>query len=225
MAGVSAIAVVIALRSPGTHVPVWLAWVLGSVTVVALYMTFTSALGLPPARTRRAIQSAPPPAIEPLALIPLYDQSAAYRHRLADQGWIIEHRVGAYNPPGQPLVREAYLRLERLESGPRNVPEPKYAPKTPFLVPLLSGTDKYLGQTIGPGQQEYWIIGYTAVDESGVMTAGGFATDERGTPWRFDADERWRLSYRLTCDDGRPDTEFSIVVTAEDGQIYLRKEG
>ena len=59
------------------------------------------------------------------------------------------------------------------------------------------------------------------------MNAGGFAVPDqrwRGLPWRFDPDERWRLSYQIVC-DGRPDVEFSIVVTAEDGHIRCDLEG
>ena len=59
------------------------------------------------------------------------------------------------------------------------------------------------------------------------MNAGAFAAPDyrwRGLPWRFDPDERWRLSYEIVC-EGRPDVEFSVVMTAADGQIRCELQG
>jgi hypothetical protein len=119
------------------------------------------------------------------------------------------------------------LHLVRIEPQPRNVPGPQYEPVIPSIVPLQSRGDPSIGLTIGPGQEERWIIGYTGTGSDGKMNAGGFAAPDqrwRGLPWRFDPDERWRLSYQAVC-DGRPDVEFSIVVTAEDGHIRCDLEG
>jgi hypothetical protein len=43
-------------------------------------------------------------------------------------------------------------------------------------------------------------------------------------PWILGPDERWRISYRITC-DGVPDVPFSIVIEAEEGQAVVRLQG
>ena len=164
------------------------------------------------------------PDAELQQLEPHYDQSPAYRHPAPERGdWIIEHRVGVFNPPGQP-ERRARIYLVSMEPRPRHVPQPRFEPVIPYAVPLFPNGDPLVGHTIGPGQEELWIIGYTGTGSDGIMRAGGFS-DQRwwGLPWEFDPDERWRLSYRVEC-DGVLDVKFSIVVTAEDGQPRLRKE-
>ena len=159
-------------------------------------------------------------APEAKALEPRYDQSPRYRHpQDADPG-IIEHRVGVFNPPGQP-ERRVRVILHGMDPYPRNIPEPRYRPVIPYVVPLLSGGDAYAGLAIRPGQEELWGIGYTGTGSDGNMNAGGFAVPDqrwRGLPWRFDPDERWRLFYRIEC-DGMADVRFSVVVSAENGQI------
>jgi hypothetical protein len=57
LTGAGAVAVWIAARTTGTHVPIWPAYPLGAVAVIALYLTFASVLGLPPVRGRREIAS------------------------------------------------------------------------------------------------------------------------------------------------------------------------
>jgi hypothetical protein len=165
-----------------------------------------------------AVLGAPP-------LVARYDQSARYRHPMDSQPGITEHFVGVFNPGREP-ARRARMHLVRMDPYPRNVLQPQYRPAIPYTVPPQSGGDPSAGLTIGPGQEEYWIIGYTSAG-GGNMYAGGFAVSDqywRGLPWQVDPDERWRLSYEIVC-DGMPDVKFSIVVAAEDGQIKLHLEG
>jgi len=163
------------------------------------------------------------PSREPERLEAHYDQSPVYRHTKEDAAWIIEHRVGVFNSSGQPAHR-VRMYLVKVEPYPRNIP-PGYEPVIPYTVPMLQRGDPSVGRTIEPGQEELWVIGYTAVGSDRIMSAGGFTSQRwQGTPWQFDSDERWRLSYRIVC-DGRPDVPFSIVVTAEDGQLRLHMEG
>jgi hypothetical protein len=185
---------------------------------------------MPKEDRERITVSSKPPVLEspdePSPLQPLYDQSSTYHHPMGTQDWIIEHRVGVFNPLGQE-ARRVRMYLVRMEPKPRNVLAPQYEPVIPYTVRLQGGGDPSAGQTINPGQQELWIIGYTGTGSTGIMNAGGFAVPDqrwRGLPWRFDPDERWRLYYQIAC-DGRPDVEFSIVVTAEEGHIRCDLEG
>jgi hypothetical protein len=114
-----------------------------------------------------------------------------------------------------------------MEPYPRNILEPRYAPVIAYTLPPQSGGDPAAGLLIKPGQEEPWVIGYSGTGGDGNMNAGGFAVPDqrwRGLPWRFDPDERWRLSYRVAS-DGAPDVLFSVVAYAEDGQIKLHQEG
>lgn len=163
---------------------------------------------------------------KPEPLQPRYDQSPAYRHAAEPSPGITEHRVGVFNPLGL-SARRVRMYLVRMDPYPRNVLEPRYQPVIPYTVPLQSGGDPSVGHTIGSRQEELWIIGYTATGSDGNMNAGEFAVPDqrwRGLPWRFDPDERWRLFYQIAC-DGRPDVEFTIVVTAADGQLRCDLEG
>jgi hypothetical protein len=158
------------------------------------------------------VAAQPAPVVVPGPLQPHY-----HHHPMGDQLWITEHCVGVFNPPDQE-ARRVRMYLVRMEPHPRNFP-PHDEPAIPYTVPLQSGGDPSAGQTIGSGQQELWIIGRTGTGSDGSMYAGAFAVpDQRGLSWQFDPDERWRLRYQIVC-DGRPDVEFSIVVTAEDGHI------
>lgn len=74
---------------------------------------------------RAAIPSAAKPALLPLE--PRYDQTATYRH---PKDWMAEHRVGVFNPPGQP-ERKAHMYLIKMEPLPRNIPDPRWAPDFP----------------------------------------------------------------------------------------------
>lgn len=177
-----------------------------------------------PHRHRVPLPQAGDPQPEPLQ--PRYDQSSDYRHPMESQSWITEHRVGVFNPPGA-TARRVRMHLVRMDPYPRNILQPQYQPVIPYAVPLQSGGDPRVGLTIGPGQEEAWIIGYTGTGSDGNMNAGGFAVPDqrwRGLPWRFDPDERWRLYYQIVCDD-RPDVDFSIVVTAADGQLRCDLQG
>ena len=185
--------------------------------IIGDHTNVTQSFGVPVARPGK-------PEGEPQRPEPRYDQSPAYRHRAPERGgWIVEHRVGVFNPVGQP-ERRIRIYLVSMDPRPRNVPQPRFEPVIPYAVPLFPAGDPLVGHTIAPGQEELWIIGYTGTGSDGIMRAGSF-TDQRwwGLPWEFDTDERWRLSYRIQC-DGMPDVKFSIVVTAEDGQLRLRKE-
>jgi hypothetical protein len=166
------------------------------------------------------------PESPPELLQPRYDQSSTYHHPQDPQPWLIEHRVGVFNPAGQP-ARRVRMYLVRMEPYPRNVLPGYPGPVIPYTVPLQRGGDPNAGLTIGSKQEELWIIGYTGTGSDGKMNAGGFAAPDyrwRGLPWQFDPDERWRLSYEIVC-DGRPDLNFSIVVTAENGHIRCDLEG
>lgn len=138
---------------------------------------------------RAAIPSAAKPALLPLE--PRYDQTATYRH---PKDWMAEHRVGVFNPPGQP-ERKAHMYLIKMEPLPRNIPDLRWAPDFPYTVPPLSGGSPDAGLLIRPGQEELWNIGTTGTGIDGHMNAGAFTGGIRfGLPWRFDPDERWRLS-------------------------------
>lgn len=162
---------------------------------------------------------------KPEPLQPRHDQSSIYRHTMQSQPGITEHRVGVFNPNEKPAPR-VRIYLVRMDPRPRNI-LPGYEPVIPYALPLQSNGDHSIGLTIDPRQQQYWIIGFTGTGSDGNMNAGGFAPPDqrwRGLPWRFDPDEQWRLFYQIVC-DGRPDVDFSIVVSALDSLPRCDLEG
>jgi hypothetical protein len=111
-----------------------------------------------------------------------------------------------------------------MEPMPRN--DGGRPPFIPYALPMQSGGDQTIGIALPPGQEELWIAGFTATGSDGSRTAGRFAIPNQrweGTPWRFDHDERWRLSYRIVS-EGRRDVAFSVVITANQDHLELRLE-
>jgi len=158
-------------------------------------------------------------------LQPRYSQSEPYRHPQGDSDWIIEHRLGVFNP-GSQVADRVRVELARMEPYPRHVHN-GYDPVIPYVVPLLTGGNESVGTTLQAGTEELWKLGYTATGSTGIMNAGGFAVEDqkwRGTPWAVDSDERWRLFYRVVARD-RPDVDFSIVVYADGGHLRCQLEG
>ena len=105
-------------------------------------------------------------------------------------------------------------------------PYPRYdggfPPVIPYAVPMVNDGDEHIGVSLPPGgKDELWRIGYTGTGTDGIMSAAQFAAFDqrwRGLVWRFDPDERWELLYRIVCDN-RPDVEFRVVLTADQGFI------
>jgi hypothetical protein len=161
-----------------------------------------------------------PPAHQPLQ--PRYGQSPPYRDRRAGAEWIAEHRVGVLNS-GNETVYRVRLHLVGMASYPRH--DGGMRPAIPYVVPLLAGGDEGVGITLPPGQEELWVLGYTATAIDGSMNAGGFSNKRwQGTPWRLDEDERWRFSYQIVY-EGRPAVAFSIVLYPDAGVVRCLMEG
>jgi hypothetical protein len=175
------------------------------------------------AAEQRDAAMAPQPSV---ALPPEPLQPRYHSRPMAAQPWITEHCIGVFNPPGL-KARRVRMYLAHMDPHPRNVLNPLYEPVIPYTVPPESGGDPSAGLTLGLGQEELWVIGYTGTGGDGIPAAGGFAPREHrwyGLPWHADPDERWRLSYEIVC-DGRPDVEFSIVVSPQDGHLRCDLEG
>jgi hypothetical protein len=112
-----------------------------------------------------------------------------------------------------------------MEPHPRN--DGGRPPVIPYALPMLSGGNENIGLTLPPGREELWIAGFTSTGSDGSMNARHFAVPHqgwRGLPWRFDTDERWRLSYRVVS-EGRQDVQFSVVIIADHGELRLQLEG
>ena len=158
---------------------------------------------------------------EPRALRPVYRQREPYRQP-DEIGIAVEHRLGIRNPSGNSPVTG--VRLEWTEMAPRPTTEGGYPPVVPPQpVPRLEGGDPGIGITLPPGHEEFWVIATTTTSSDGSMRVGMFSQGSmagrfRGMLWRFDPGKRWRLTYRIVADKQAP-VEFSVVMTAVDGQV------
>jgi hypothetical protein len=138
---------------------------------------------------------------------------------------MVEHRIGVYNPEGQPAATHVRVELVALTPYPRHVAQ--YPPVIPFAVPMVNGGDEHIGLTLPPGREELWRIGYAGSGSDGTISVGQIAAADlrwRGLTWRFDPDERWRLVYQIVSDN-RPQVDFSLIVTADDGVLRCQLEG
>jgi hypothetical protein len=92
---------------------------------------------------------------------------------------------------------------------------------------MVAGGDEHIGISLASGREELWKLGYSATGSDGTMNVGGFAVPDqrwRGLVWRFDPDERWRLTYRIVADN-RPYVDFSVVMIADEGSVRCYLEG
>lgn len=151
-----------------------------------------------------------------------YQQRLPYR--LPNRN-MVRHRIGIFNPRGNPEA--AGVRVVWTAMSPRPGKDLGYPPVVPQGVPMVAGGDPTIGISLPPGQEELWLIGTTATDANGVSAVGVFGPGRPGwygTPWYFEAHDRWRLTYRVVADDV-PGTAFSVVMTAAGGGIRCDIEG
>jgi hypothetical protein len=161
---------------------------------------------------------------EQLRLQARYQEAEPYRRASQPGSRLIEHHIGVFNPPEGVTAPYVKVHLVQMEPMPRN--DGGRPPFIPYALPMQSGGDETIGIALPPGQEELWIAGFTATGSDGSLTAGRFAIPNQrweGTPWRFDHDERWRLSYRIVS-EGRRDVAFSVVITANQDHLELRLE-
>jgi hypothetical protein len=137
-------------------------------------------------------------------------------------GIVTSHFVGVANPPGQP-ERRARMSAESMNPYPRRRTSYGVDPAFPHAVPPESGGTSAAGLVIGPGQEQSWFIGNTLIGGDGRINVYQFFSDT-GAAWELGPDERWRISYRITC-DGVPDKPFSVVIATERGEVIVRLEG
>jgi hypothetical protein len=157
-------------------------------------------------------------------LEPRYEQRPPYRQPSANS-FMVEHRIGVYNPKEQPIATHVRVELVALTPYPRHVAQ--YPPVIPFAVPMVNGGDEHIGITLPPGREELWRIGYAGTGSDGTISVGQIAVADlrwRGLTWRFDPDERWRLVYQIVSDN-RPHAEFSVILTADNGTLHCSMEG
>lgn len=167
-----------------------------------------------------------PQAAGPSALQPRYEQKPPYRHPQSAEDWaIVEHRLGIFNPQGNPAIYGVRVTLLNM-TQPRHVMN-GMDPFIPYLVPPQSGGDAAAGLKVAPGTEELWLLGYTSQASEGRMFAGGFAVPDqhwRGLPWQVDSDERWRLTYRINSEVGHP-VEISLVLYVDNGALRCELQG
>jgi hypothetical protein len=137
-------------------------------------------------------------------------------------GIVTSHFVGVANPAGQP-ERRARMFAESMSPYPRIRTSYGVDPAFPHAVPPESGGTPAAGLVIGPGQEQSWYIGNTLKGGDGKVNVYKFFSDT-GAAWELGPHERWRISYRISC-DGMPDKPFSIVIAAEGGGVVVRLEG
>jgi hypothetical protein len=157
-------------------------------------------------------------------LQPRYEQRPPYRQP-SPNTFVVEHRIGVYNPQGQSAATHVRVELVGLSPSPRHVAQ--YPPVIPFAVPMVNGGDEHIGVTLPSGRQELWRIGYAGTGTDGTISVGQIAVADlrwRGLTWRFDPDERWRLIYQIVSDN-RPHVEFSVIMTADNGVLHCSLEG
>lgn len=157
----------------------------------------------------------------PRALQPIYLQREPYRQPNRNS-FAVEHRVGIRNPPANPQA--ASVRLEWTDMAPRPATEGGFPPiLPPQPVPRLNGGDPRIGVTLPPGREDRWVIATAATATDGTILVGAFSQDSmggqfRGLLWRFEPGKLWRFTYRIVADNQSP-VEFSVTMTAVDGQI------
>lgn len=135
----------------------------------------------------------------------------------------VSHFIGIKNPAGQP-ERRVHVTAESMSPYPRGKSALGTGPAFPHPVPPAGAdTPPPAGRAIAPGQEESWLIGRTWTHPDGKARVYEFFSDT-GADWGLDPDERWRISYRITC-DGVPEMPFSIVIAAEGRQAVVRLEG
>jgi hypothetical protein len=169
---------------------------------------------------QRAAISAPATSV-PRALQPRYRQREPYRQP-GRFGLAVEHRVGIRNPSDNPPATG--VRLEWTEMAPRPAVEggyPSVVPPQP--VPRLTGGDPRIGVPLPPGREDYWVIATALTQPDDIILVGAFSAGSmggqfRGLQWRFEPGRLWRFTYRIVADN-QPPVEFSIAMTAVDGQI------
>jgi hypothetical protein len=137
-------------------------------------------------------------------------------------GWVTSHFVGVTNPAGQP-ERRAHMSAESMNPYPRNRSAVGTRPAFPHAVPPESEGTAAAGLVIGPGQEQSWSIGNTWTRPDGKISVYEFFSDT-GADWELGPDERWRVSYRITC-GSVPDVPFSIVIAAEEGGAVVSLQG
>jgi hypothetical protein len=167
--------------------------------------------------TRRAVITGPGEPKPPPFRLRYYTRKAP----LAG-GRVTLHFVGVTNPAGQP-ERRAHMSAEGMNPYPRKRSVFGVDPAFPHAVAPESGGTAAAGLLIGPGQEQSWFIGNTWTRGDGKISAYEFFSDT-SADWELGPDERWRISYRITC-DGMPDKPFSIVIAAERGEGVGRLEG
>lgn len=133
------------------------------------------------------------------------------------------HFVAVTNPAGQP-ERWVHVTAESMSPYPRRRQAFGIDPAFPHAVPPEGAdTPPPAGRVIAPGQEQSWAIGTTWTRPDGKISVCEFFSDT-GADWELGPDERWRISYRITC-DGVPGVPFSIVIAAEEGEAVVRLEG
>jgi len=167
--------------------------------------------------TRRAVTTGPDAPEPPTFKLRYYTRTAPVAGRPA-----VSHYVGVTNPAGQP-ERRAHMTAEHMEPYPRRKSVLGTDPAFPSTVPPESGGTAAAGLVIRPGQEQSWFIGNTWTHPDGKVRVYNFFSDT-GADWVFGPDERWRISYLITC-GGVPAFPFSIVIAAEDGEAVVRLEG
>lgn len=133
------------------------------------------------------------------------------------------HFVAVTNPAGQP-ERRLHVTAEGMSPYPCRKPALGGDPAFPHPV-LPEGADAPppAGRAIAPGQEQAWLIGKTWTRPDGRISVYEFFSGT-GADWELSPDERWRISYRVTC-DGVPGVPFSIVIEAGESGAVVRPEG
>jgi hypothetical protein len=189
-------------------------------TGVFAFVMGTAVLLIWPNRTReaasRAAEVAPPKPLQPR-----YSQSPPYRH--TDPYGMAQHRVGIFNPSGNNPAERVRVNLTAMDRHPRHTFN-DMKPIIPYSVPMLRGGDSTIGDTVAPGTEELWVIGYTSTRTDQPMGAGGFADRTQGLIWTIDTDERFRLTYRILY-EGQPPARFSLVLYPDNGVLRCALEG
>jgi hypothetical protein len=164
-------------------------------------------------------------------LEPVYAQAEPYRHSLASDHAFFEHRVGIHNPAAS-TVGAVRVTAIQMNPWPANY-DGRHRPGFPFSLPTLQADiDAVAGMSIAPGQTVYWIFGYTASAAfEPTMTAvfSQFAPYGRrgwtGTPWRFEPNQFWRVTYEITSNNQPIPICFSVVVRDANGILHCDLEG